>query len=297
MISIIIPVYNEQDSIHELYKKIVDEIYELNYEIIFIDDGSTDDTVKKINSIENSRVILDSFKINKGKSEALMKGIEIASGDYIITMDGDLQDDPVEILKFITEIKKNEYDVISGWKQFRNDPLTKIIPSKFFNWLSQKVTKVKLNDMNCGYKIYTKEAAMDINIYGELHRYIPALLQWKGYRIGEMVVHHHERKFGYSKYGIERLLKGFLDLITIKYITSYINRPLHLFGTIGIIFGGIGIALGLYLTMLRIFTGTIQSKLPLLILTAILIMVCVQLILFGLIGEMIVDIKQEIKKK
>ena len=292
MISIIIPVYNEQDSIQELYKQIISQVYEMNYEIIFVDDGSTDNTVNEIEKICNSRVILIKQKINKGKSEALMEGFKIVEGDYIITMDGDLQDDPSEIPNFISLIKHNDYDVVSGWKFNRKDPISKTIPSKLFNLLTRLVTKVKLNDMNCGYKIYTKEAAKDINIYGELHRYIPALLHWKGYKIIELPIKHNPRRFGKSKYGMERLLKGFLDLITVKYLTSYINRPLHLFGTIGIVFGGLGVLSGLYLTGLRIFTGTIQSKFPLLILTAILIIVCVQLILFGLLGEMIVDLKK-----
>jgi len=292
MISIIIPVYSEQDSIQELYKQIISQVYEMNYEIIFVDDGSTDNTVNEIEKICNSRVILIKQKINKGKSEALMEGFKIVEGDYIITMDGDLQDDPSEIPNFISLIKHNDYDVVSGWKFNRKDPISKTIPSKLFNLLTRLVTKVKLNDMNCGYKIYTKEAAKDINIYGELHRYIPALLHWKGYKIIELPIKHNPRRFGKSKYGMERLLKGFLDLITVKYLTSYINRPLHLFGTIGIVFGGLGVLSGLYLTGLRIFTGTIQSKFPLLILTAILIIVCVQLILFGLLGEMIVDLKK-----
>ena len=292
MLSIVIPVYNEEESIYELYFNLIEVLNNYDHEIIFIDDGSTDKTFSKINELMkvNLNIFCRSFKINQGKAAALMSGFAMTDGDIIITMDGDLQDDPKEIPKFIEMINEG-YDMVSGWKFKRNDPITKTLPSKFFNWLTRKLTKVNIHDSNCGFKAYKKEVVKNLNIYGELHRYIPALVNYKGYKIGEVKVEHHARKFGKSKYGFERLLKGFFDLITVKFIITYMDRPLHFFGKLSFLFGGIGCLIGVYMVYLKILTDTILGKQPLLLLGILLILLSAMFFSLGLISELIIHKK------
>lgn len=287
-ISIIIPVYNEDESILELYEKLYNTLSLLDktYEIIFIDDGSTDNTFEKIKSIRDSKVKIVKFQRNYGKAAALSCGFKKSKGDIVITLDGDLQDDPKEIPRFIEELKN--YDMVSGWKNKRQDPVSKTLPSKYFNWLTRFITGVKINDFNCGYKAYNNYVVKNINIYGELHRYIPALAYWKGYSVGEIQVEHHPRIHGESKYGVERLLKGFLDLITVTFLMMYKKRPLHMFGGIGFLLGFTGVLISVYLMVLWT-TGERIGDRPLLMLGILLTVIGAQFVSLGLIGELITN--------
>ena len=288
-ISIVIPVYNEEKNIIILYKLLKSVLSKYQYEMIFVDDGSVDNTSSVIKDIskKDKKVKLISFQRNYGKSDALSAGFDNAKGDIIITLDGDLQDNPKEIPRFIEKLNQG-YDLVVGWKFKRKDPLTKIIPSKFFNLLTSFLTKVKIHDMNCGFKAYKKEVIKNINVYGELHRYIPAMAFWRGYKIGEIKVKHYPRRYGKSKYGVNRLFKGFMDLITVKFLMSYGRRPLHLFGLTGLLCFFLGIVSGLYLTYLW-FKGIVIGDRPLLMLAVLLIVLGVQFISLGLLGDMIIS--------
>jgi glycosyltransferase involved in cell wall biosynthesis len=290
-LSIIIPVHNEEENILELYERLystlsLPSLIEITYEIIFIDDGSTDGTFEEINKIKNSKVKVVRFQRNYGKAAALSCGFKRSKGDFVITMDGDLQDDPKEIPRFIEELKR--YDMVSGWKNKRQDPISKTLPSKVFNRLTRFITGVKVHDFNCGYKAYNNYVIKNINLYGELHRYIPALVYWKGYTVGEIEVEHHPRVHGESKYGIERLLKGFLDLITVTFLMMYKKRPLHVFGGIGILFGLSGVIISIYLIVLWAIGLKIGDR-PLLMLGILLTVTGAQFISLGLIGELITN--------
>lgn len=288
-ISFVIPVYNEEESLQELHKQIVENLPNHQYEIIFIDDGSTDNSYSLIQEIvkQDKNVIPIRFRTNFGKAAALQAGFDKAEGDVIFTMDADLQDDPVEIPRFLEKIEEG-YDLVSGWKKKRKDPITKRWPSKFFNLITSMVFHLRLHDYNCGYKAYTKEAAKSLNIYGELYRYIPAIIWSKGFSVTEIVVTHHKRKFGKSKYGASRLIRGFLDLLTVTMITKYQRSPLYLFGASGLIISLIGFIISVWLAVEKIFFGMSLSNRPLLFLGILLIMVGVQFISLGLLGEMIV---------
>jgi len=294
-ISVIIPVYNEEGNVRRLHQILSGVLKKIShkYEIIFVDDGSVDKTFDIVKDIakKDSAVRYIAFQRNFGKAAALMAGFKESSGEIVFTMDGDLQDDPEEIPKFISQLEKG-YDVVSGWKFNRKDPVAKTIPSKFFNWLTARVTGVKIHDSNCGFKVYRKRVIPHIRIYGELHRYIPALVHWKGFKLGEVKVKHHARTQGKSKYGVERLIKGFLDLITVKYLMTYVSRPLHFFGSMGLLSGLFGFLIGLYLTLIKIQFGTIQARIPLLMLAVLLIVIGVQFISLGLLGEMIVSTRK-----
>lgn len=289
-ISVVIPVYNEEQSVNELYQKIV-KVFEKNqtgYEIVFIDDGSTDSTFQKIGEISriDNHIKIIKFRKNFGKSIALNVAFGYVRGSIIITMDGDLQDDPEEIPNFISKIEDG-YDLVSGWKYPRNDPFTKTIPSLFFNKLTCFFTGVNLHDFNCGFKAYRKRAVKDLRLYGEMHRYIPALVVWNGYTITEIKIRHHARSGGTSKYGVSRLVKGLLDLITVKFITEYSARPLHVFGFLGMISLFIGIVLGIFLVLQRFVENIRLGDRPLLLLSVALILIGLQFISLGLIGEML----------
>ena len=294
-ISIIIPVYDEQKNVELIYwqlKNVLNTL-PLKSEIIFVDDGSKDATAQKIQSIiqNDKKTRLIQLRRNFGKSDALSAGFKEAKGNIIITMDGDLQDDPQEIPRFIEKIQQG-YDLVSGWKFHRKDPITKTIPSKIFNKMARLITSVRIHDMNCGYKAYTQELAKTIKVYGELHRYIPALAQWNGFKVGEIKVTHHPRKHGKSKYGTSRIIKGLLDLITITYLTTYLKRPLHLFGTAGIIGISIGTLIGLILAYLNLAHNIIIVR-PALFLAVLLILIGLQLFSTGLIAEMITHTRPE----
>jgi len=296
-ISIIIPSYNEAESLDELFSRI-DKIvfkYNLNAEIILVDDGSNDNTQEIVFSYKPKKIhSLTYVKLRKnfGKSEALSLGVLHAKNEIIITMDADLQDLPEEIPKLLDAIH-NGSDVVSGWKFNRKDPFFgKKIPSFIFNTLVKKVLSIKLNDINCGLKAYRKEVWDEINIYGEFHRFIPALAAERGFIISEVKVEHHPRKTGISKYGASRFIKGIFDLLTVFFLNKYLRRPLHFFGFFGAIFTIIGFILALYLTILWFFGEAIGSR-PLLMLSVLLIIVGVQVILFGLISQLQVALSKK----
>jgi len=294
-LSIIIPVYNEERNIILLHNKLLEVLSKLDksYEILFIDDGSTDNTIKEIKNIKDENIKLIEFRRNFGKSNALNVGFNKSEGKIIITMDGDLQDDPIEIPRFLEAIKR--YDIVSGWKFKRNDPITKTLPSKLANYVTRKATGVKIHDMNCGFKAYKKEVTKNLNLYGDMHRYIPALVAAKGFKIGEIRVRHHKRKYGKSKYGFMRLFRGLFDFITIRFLTNYSNRPLHFFGGWGFLAGFIGALFELIALYLKIIQGDkFLNHISLILSGFILIVIGFQLISIGLLGEMI--IKKEDKK-
>ncbi|MBI4650034.1 glycosyltransferase family 2 protein, partial [Candidatus Desantisbacteria bacterium] len=295
-ISIVIPLFNESASLTELYQKIIEVITPLNveYEIIFVDDGSTDDSfqvLKKIYAQNPLKIKIIQFRKNYGKSAALSVGFKMALGKIIITMDADLQDDPYEIPNFLNAIKEG-YDLVSGWKYKRYDPISKTIPSKFFNYVTSITTGIEIHDFNCGFKAYKKEVTDQISVYGELHRYLPVLAYWHGYKVGEIKIKHFARKFGYSKFGIDRFLHGFFDLLTVLFLVRYTKRPLHFFGIWGFILVTIGVAINGYLGYLRLVYGSIMGKIPLLSFAVLVIIVGIQFISLGLLGEMIANITQ-----
>ena len=300
-VSVVIPIYNEEGNIRELYTKLNDvlSIITENYEVIFVDDGSTDNSfniLKEINT-ENKNVVVVKFRRNFGQTAALSAGFDHFKGDVIITMDGDLQNDPEDIALLLTKINEG-YDIVSGWRVDRKDPFfTKKLPSKFSNWLASKLTGVKLHDFGCTFKAYRREVVENINLYGEMHRYIPALASQMGVSIAEVKVRHHPRQHGKSKYGITRLIRGMLDLITVKFLLSYSMRPLQLFGIPGIISLFIGFVIGAYLTIERFFFGMSLADRPLLLLAVLLIFLGVQFITMGLLGEIITRTYYEIQGK
>jgi glycosyltransferase involved in cell wall biosynthesis len=297
-LSIIIPVYNEGENVGPLYEKLIDDLgpVQKTYEILFIDDGSTDSTFKNLSDIQqkDANVKIIRFRKNFGKSTALNTAFRKVQGKIIITMDGDLQDDSAEIGNFIGKIEEG-YDLVSGWKYQRTDPMTKVFPSKIFNSLTSMITGVQLHDFNCGFKAYRPEVTNAVQLYGEMHRYIPILASQYGFKIAEMKVNHLPRKFGKSKYGYKRLFKGFLDLITVKYITSYSSRPLHAFGLPGLVLLGVGFIIGIYLIILKYLENIVLSERPLLLLSILLIVLGLQFISIGLLGEMIT--KRDIRKE
>ncbi len=289
-ISFVIPVFNEENSLAILHKEILENINSYSYEIIFIDDGSTDKSYEIIKDIsrKDKNVKAIKFRRNFGKADALQAGFSYVTGDVVFTMDADLQDNPIEIPRFINEII-NGYDLVSGWKKKRHDPLSKKIPSKIFNFITSKAVGLKLKDFNCGFKAYKAQVVKELDIYGDMHRYIPALAFAKGFKIKEIVVEHRERKFGKSKYGIERYLRGFFDLLTVKLITGFTRSPLYLFGKIGLFFGGIGFVITSYLSYLKIFENASLSNRPMLSLGVLLILAGLQFFSIGLIGELLVN--------
>lgn len=290
-ISIVIPAKNEQESLPILYREIVNvlEKTDQTFEIIIVDDGSTDDTPICINSIvlKDKRVRAVILRGNWGKSTALQAGLDASSGNIIITMDADLQDNPKDIPNFIKKINQG-YDLVVGWKKKRQDSFKIIIPSKILNnVLIPLLTGVKLHDNNCGFKAFKRRVLKDLYLYGELYRFIPVLVAKENYSICEIEVTHRKRRYGQSKYNWQKNVKGFLDLITIVFLTGYIRRPGHFFGTAGLISFFFGFLIGCYITYLRITTGSIQYRQPLLILGILLMLIGIQLITTGLLAEML----------
>ncbi|RLF49073.1 MAG: glycosyltransferase [Thermoplasmata archaeon] len=288
--SIVIPVYNEEENIAPLYEKIASVMKNMGeYEIIFIDDGSTDGTFKKIKKLneKDGAVRCIRFRRNFGKTAALTAGFERAEGDVIITMDGDMQNDPEDIPSLVKMLEK--YDAVSGWRYSRKDPwLRKKLPSRISNAISRWITGLNLHDFNCALKAYKKEALKDIELYGDMHRYIPAVLAWKGYKVGEIKVRHHERKHGKSKYGARRFLRGFFDLVNFKFWADYSTRPLHFFGGIGSALLASGFFIDLYLVLLKIFYGETLSNRPLLLLGILLMILGLQIVFFGFLAEIMI---------
>lgn len=296
MISIVIPAFNERESVSKLHSELVSVFTALGkpYEIIFVDDGSTDGTTDVLRGLKPAKVIV--FARNFGKSQALQAGFRAASGDYIFTMDADLQDDPKEIPNFIKVLEDGNYDLVCGWKRNRIDSFTKKIVSKIANGMTRFFTGTTVHDMNCGYKLYRKEVAQSINLYGDMHRYIPALVSSLGYSIGEIPVNHRDRQFGMSKYGnFRRLSKSFFDFVTLLLVRRFVDRPMHLFGTIGVLFSFIGGVILVYLTYIKIFDNAIIGNRPLLILGVLMVIIGIQLFSSGFLGELL--IRQNTNKK
>lgn len=292
LITVVIPTFNEEESITELssiLEKVLNRETKNNYEVLFVDDGSTDNSfsvMKEINQ-KNNKFKAIRFRRNYGKSAALSVAFKAAKGAVIITMDADLQDDPNEIPNLMNKIREG-YDVVSGWKKKRNDPINKTLPSKLFNYVTAKASGLKLHDFNCGLKAYRSEAAKSLDIYGEMHRYLPVLAHWNGFRIAEIPVQHHPRKHGKTKFGASRYVKGFLDLLTLLFTSRYLKRPLHFFGTIGTLMALVGFSIDAWLTIEWIMGDTFLSNRPIALLGIALIIVGVQLVSLGLLGEMIV---------
>ena len=291
-LSIIIPVYNESESITVLYDEIISLELPYIYEIIFINDGSDDNSEIEINNLIDidSTVVLINMKRNYGKSNALAKGFQYANGEIVITMDGDLQDNPLEIQKLIDKIDSG-WDVVSGWKKYRKDPFSKRFLSKIFNYFTRVITGVKIHDFNCGLKAYKNKVVKSIDVYGGMHRYIPVLAAYNGFKITEIPVKHRERTFGISKYGGKRIMKGFFDLLTVIFLGKYLNRPLHFFGKVGLLFFTFGLSINIYLTY-GWFNGIWISNRPILFLGILFIILGVQFFSLGLLGELIYKINQ-----
>lgn len=289
-ISFVIPIKDEEKSLAQLVKEIASECkkIKLNYEIIFVDDGSEDGSFNEIRNLKKANKKIKCLKLrgNFGKSVALMAGFKYAKGDIIFTMDGDLQDNPKEISKFLDKLYSG-YDLVSGWKKKRYDPLTKTIPSKIGNFMTRILTGAKIHDLNCGFKAYKKVVIKNLNLSGELYKFIPIIASRDRFKITEVVVVHRKRIYGKSKFGWERNIKGILDLITVFFLVGYIRKPGHFFGTIGIAFFIPGFLIGLYITYLRLTLGTIDYRYPLLFLGALLMIVGIQFVSTGLLAEMI----------
>ncbi|PIS07442.1 glycosyltransferase [Candidatus Berkelbacteria bacterium CG10_big_fil_rev_8_21_14_0_10_43_13] len=288
--SIIIPAYNEAESLPELWRQIDTVMKKISsdFEVVFIDDGSRDGTaeVAKKLSEKNKEIKLIHFLKNSGKAAALQAGFRAATGDFIVTMDADLQDDPAEIPNLKKKIDEG-YDLVSGYKKNRHDPIHKTIPSHFFNFMVRRVSGLRLHDINCGLKMYRHDVVKSLNVYGELYRFIPILAASNGYRVGEIAVNHRPRKFGVSKYGFSRFLRGFLDLFTVIFLTKFIKRPLHLFGSIGLLFLAIGIVISGWMAYIHTFLLQSVGDRPLFLFGILFIIAGVQLIATGLIGELI----------
>jgi glycosyltransferase involved in cell wall biosynthesis len=299
-LSIVIPLFNEEENIKELHEKLKKALDPLKkeYEILFIDDGSTDKTLSILEEIQeqDKRVLILSLRRNFGQTAAFAAGFDFARGDVIFTMDGDLQNDPADIPKLLELMKDN--DLVSGWRKKRKDPfLTRRLPSKIANWLISNVTGVKLHDYGCSLKAYRRDVIKNLKLYGEMHRFIPAVASWYGVRIAEVETVHYPRLKGRSKYGISRTIKVVLDLITVKFLQSFSTKPIQFFGPLGMMSGALGFLVSIYLTVDKIFFGQDIGGRPLLLLGALLIIVGIQLIGMGLLGEMIVRVYHESQRK
>jgi glycosyltransferase involved in cell wall biosynthesis len=290
-LSIVIPLFNEEESLNPLANEIRKAIkpLNLNYEVILVDDGSTDGSLKVIKDIckQDRRFRYISFRKNYGKSAALQVGFKHVTGDVVVTMDADLQDDPNEIGNLLKKLQEGN-DLVSGWKKKRFDPIIKRYSSRFFNYITRIMSGIKIHDFNCGLKAYRVEVTQSIKIYGELHRYVPVLADWSGFIVAELPVTHHARRYGKTKFGISRFFKGFIDLVTVIFSTRYIKRPMHFFGFFGALSFFIGLIVNGYLAYEWEFNRQALSNRPMLFLGMLLIIVGVQFFSVGLLGEMVV---------
>ena len=292
-VSIVVPLYNEEESLPELTAWVarVAETNNYSYEIVLVDDGSIDESWNVIQrlSAENPHIKGIKFQRNYGKSAALNEGFKVVTGEVVITMDADLQDSPDEIPGLRKMVIEENFDLVSGWKKVRHDPIGKTLPSKFFNWVTKKSTGIKLHDFNCGLKAYRLKVVKNIEVYGEMHRYIPVIAKWSGFKkIGEKVVEHRARKYGTSKFGIERFIKGFLDLASILFVGKFGKRPMHFFGSWGTLSFIFGLSVFIYLTISKFFldkTGLTQR--PLFFFAILAMIIGTQLFLTGFIAELI----------
>jgi len=286
-LSLVIPLYNEAESLGELHHLINESLHDGDYEIIFVDDGSTDGSLPVLMQIQglDARVRIVRFNRNFGKAEALSAGFRESRGEVVVTLDADLQDDPREIPKLVDALGRG-HDLVTGWKRERRDPATKTVPSRVFNRVTGLMTGLPLHDQNSGFKAYRRRLVDDLQVYGGLHRFLPVLAYWKGFRVTEVPVVHHPRRYGRSKYGARRFLSGFIDLMTVLYLTRFQRKPLHLFGPIGLACLAAGVAVNLYLTALWVSREPIGTR-PLLQLGVLLMVMGVQFLSLGLLGEMV----------
>ena len=303
LLSIVIPAYDEEESLPILLAQLQDVVKTHGYraEVIVINDGSTDRTAEVLDALLETQTYLFTFRVihfrrNQGKAEALMTGFAATIGDIVLTMDADLQDDPTEIPKLLEMLNTGRYDVVSGWKYPRKDPLEKRAFSFVFNRITAFSTGVKLHDMNCGFKAYRAEVVKELHLYGDQHRYIPILAHQAGYKIGEVKVRHHPRRFGVSKYGFKRIPKGFFDLFTVLFLTKYLKRPLHVFGTIGSVIAFIGFVIGMYLAVLWVMEGGVGFR-PLLMLSVLMIILGIQFFSIGLLGELVIGLISRLERR
>jgi len=295
VISVVVPVRDEELTVERLYDELAQALAERGepWEVVFVDDGSRDGThaalVRLHASAPNIRVVR--LRRNVGKAAALDAGFREVEGDVVVTIDGDLQDDPAEIPRLLAKLEEG-FDLVSGWKAKRRDPLTRRIPSRIFNRVTGRLSGLRLHDLNCGLKAYRAEVLSGLRIYGELHRFIPVLAHYRGFRVAEIPVNHRPREHGRSRYGMERYLRGFLDLLTVTFMGRYRHRPLHLFGGVGLLLGAIGTLLLVYLTVLKL-TGEAIGQRPLLLLGVLLVVVGVQLVSLGLVSELVASHHEE----
>jgi glycosyltransferase involved in cell wall biosynthesis len=295
VISVVVPVFNEERSVALLYEELQAALDPLgdSWEAVYVDDGSTDGTFAALTRLhsrtDNVRVVR--LRRNFGKAAALSAGFANAHGEIVVTIDGDLQDDPAEIPRLLAKLTEG-YDLVSGWKTKRRDPITRRIPSKIFNWMTGRMSGLHLHDLNCGFKAYRAEVVRGLVLYGELHRFIPVLAHEQGYRVSELPVNHRPREHGRSRYGVERYLRGFLDLLTVSFMGRYRHRPLHLFGGLGLSLGLVGFAVLVYLSIVKLSGHAIGQR-PLLTLGVLLVVVGLQFFSLGLISEMITSHHEE----
>ncbi|MFN8222737.1 MAG: glycosyltransferase family 2 protein [Gaiellales bacterium] len=288
MISVVVPVRDEEPSVEPLYRELAQALDPIaQWEVVYVDDGSLDGTFSELTALHAAHMNVRVVRLRKhlGKAAALDAGLAEAAGDIVVTIDGDLQDDPAEIPRLLAKLDEG-YDLVSGWKASRQDPLSRRLPSRVFNRVVGAVSGTRLHDMNCGLKAFTAEVADELAIYGELHRFIPLLAADRGFRIAEIPVHHRPRAHGRSRYGLERYLRGLLDLLTVVFLSRYRHRPLHLFGGLGLTLATVGFVVLSYLTVLKL-TGHAIGGRPLLVLGVLLMVVGVQLLSLGLISELV----------
>ena len=300
MLSVVIPVFNEEDNVPLLAAEIrrALEPQGVAYEVVAVDDGSTDGTWARLESVraQDPRWVLVGLRRNFGQTAAMSAGFDHTRGDVIVTLDGDLQNDPADIPRLLALAK--DHDVVSGWRKRRQDPfLTRRLPSALANWLISRVTGVRLHDYGCTLKAYRRDVVENLRLYGEMHRFIPAIASWMGISLVEVETHHRPRQFGRSKYGIARTLRVVLDLITVKFLLSFATKPIQFFGLIGLVAGGVGFAIGGYLTVLKLAFGAQIGGRPLLFLAILLILVGIQFLVLGLLGELLVRVYHESQRK
>jgi dolichol-phosphate mannosyltransferase len=295
VISVVVPLHNEERSVALLYEELQAALEPLaeEWEAVFVDDGSVDGSFAALTRLHDAHenVIVVRLRRNFGKAAALATGFVQARGDIVVTIDADLQDDPAEIPRLLAKLDEG-FDLVSGWKTRRRDPLRRRALSRIFNWVTGRMSGLRLHDMNCGLKAYRAEVVNGLRLYGELHRFIPVLAHYRGFRIAELPVNHRPREHGRSRYGVERYIRGFLDLLTVSFIGRYRHRPLHLFGGLGLVLGLIGVAILAYLTVVKAFGHAIGER-PLLTLGVLLVVVGLQFFSLGLISEMLTSQHEE----
>lgn len=297
LLSIVIPLYNEEDNVVLLTEKIRESLKGYNYQIIYVDDFSTDQTRLRIKEMKDPKVCLIALKKNYGQSLALAAGIDYAEGEFIITMDGDLQNDPLDIPEMLPYALSGEYDVVTGIRQKRKDSLIKKIPSKIANFLVRRVTKLDIKDNGCALKVFTKDIAKELNLYGEMHRFITLLAFLEGAQIKQVPVRHHARNAGVSKYGLERVFKVVADMMLLLFIRKYFQRPIHLFGILGVLLVALGLLINVYLLIVKLGFGQDIGTRPLLIFGMMFILAGIQLFTIGIVMELLIRTYYESQNK